>query len=617
MVFGCWACNAGSLAPASLPSPTNGYILERAFWVDASAEATFEEARIQTYSPYYGIFSRGYSDSAHWIRLTVAASQKPLVLRITPPWLDHITLYDPTSPGAPVTVGDRHPAPSEAVLGLGHTLRLMPSAVPRNVWLRLQSASTHVLNAEIMTADQQPPLVIRQVFWAALYASVLLLIQFALLLIWWMQRDRVLGAYLLRHALYIYYGAAYLGLPTLLLSDWLPPVFFDQAFSLAATIIIPAGIWFDVLFLMGYKPRRYLLALLKLAALAGVGVVLVLLLGHTGLALRMNAFLLLVANVVMVLAALSSRPDPAVEQIMPQRVMIAYYLLIFSSLLTGMATLLGWIDIREWALYVLILHGLVSGLMMTSILVIRAQRIASHSRQLAWDLLVARQQRESEQLRRKEESRFLHMLMHEIKTPLSVISLALGIKTNRELNLERAGHAVHDILAILDRCMQADQLDQLATASSLQNVNVAMLVHQLAHNIPLLEPRLSISVEPGTPSVAADPQSLQIVLNNLLANAVKYGDPLSPIQVNVGPARQQDQDGLRVRFSNTPGLAGWPDEEKLFTKYYRAIGAQRTSDSGQGLYLSRQLAHSMGGALEYAPSPQTVVFALWMPLSPA
>ena len=80
---------------SSALSQTNEHILARAYWQDTFAQATFETARQQAYTPYQGILSRGYTDSVHWVRLTIAANPQPLGLRVTPAWLDSITLFDP------------------------------------------------------------------------------------------------------------------------------------------------------------------------------------------------------------------------------------------------------------------------------------------------------------------------------------------------------------------------------------------------------------------------------------------------------------------------------------------------------------------------------------------
>lgn len=134
--------------------------------------------------------------------------------------------------------------------------------------------------------------------------------------------------------------------------------------------------------------------------------------------------------------------------------------------------------------------------------------------------------------------------------------------------------------------------------------------------MPKLGPRLRIDTPPHLPLPQTDPQFLQIVLGNLLHNALHYSDPLTPIRVGLAPAEQQGEAGLAVRVSNTLGRAGWPDKQKLFGKYYRSPGAQTLTGSGLGLHLSRQLVQSLGGTLEYAPSAQHVEFVLWIPQSP-
>jgi signal transduction histidine kinase len=604
------AGSAQATAPANL-------IEQRAFWEDTSAQANLDTARSKTYTPYQGVFSRGYSDSAHWIRLTLAASPQPSGLLISPAWLDEITLYDPANTSAPITVGDRHPLRNNALSVLGHSFQLPPSTQPRDIWLRLHTTSSHLLNVKAIPLQQVTQVGSRQIVWASLYAAILFLILLVLTSIWWVQRDRVLGAYVARHAFYIVYGLAYLGIPALLFSGGLPPAFFDLVFSLSAALVVPMAIRFDVAFLSGYKPQRHLLWLLKAIGFVSVGVVLTLLAGHARLAMQLNALLLLTGTVVMLLTALSCKPNPLTEQILSAKAMLAYYVIIFSSLVIGLINILGWFQVHEWSLYLLIQHGLVSGVMMTVILIVRAQRMASQNQQTTWRLQKAQQDMALEQHRRQEQSQFLHMLMHELKTPLSVVSLALGTQHKREENLELAGHAIQDMKAIIDRCVQAEQLGHANLAQHQQAVDVPAVVRQLAQTTPLWQARLRLDAAPALPQPQTDPQLLQIVLNNLLDNATRYSDPLTPVVVSVQQAQQHGQIGLSVCVTNTPGLAGWPDKAQIFNKFYRSKGAQRESGSGLGLYLAQQLSNSLSGTLIYAPNNQHVEFVLWIPLSPA
>jgi signal transduction histidine kinase len=208
------------------------------------------------------------------------------------------------------------------------------------------------------------------------------------------------------------------------------------------------------------------------------------------------------------------------------------------------------------------------------------------------------------------------MLMHELKTPLSIVSLALGTRNNREENLAHAGRAIQDMKAIIDRCVQADQLGQLKLTQQLENVNTLQLIRSESLATPLLAQRLRLQVPDKLPELQTDKQLLLIILNNLLDNAARYSDPLTDVTVRLQEQQHHNQRGLKFCVSNTPGIAGWPDENGLFSKYYRSVGAQRESGSGLGLFLSRQLAENLGGTLAYTPSAQLVEFSLWLPLSP-
>lgn len=608
-------CLAGTVSAQS--TEPHDLIEQRAFWEDPSTQASLDTARKQPFTPYEGIFSRGYTDSAHWIRLTLPASTKPLGLLISPAWLNEVTLYDPAHTDIPITVGDRYPWQNNALPGLGHSFQLPPSAKPREVWLRLQTSSSHLLSVKAIALDRVAEVSSRQIVWASLYATFLLLILLVLTSIWWVQRDRVLGAYVVRHAFYILYGLAYLGIPPLLLSGKLSPAFFDLTFSFSAVIIVLMAIKFEVAFLSGYKPQKHLLWLLKAIGVASGGVVLTLLTGHVRLAMQLNALVVLTGTVVMLLTALSCKPDASTERILSAKAMLAYYVIIFSSIVIGLINLQGWFKVHEWSMYLLIQHGLVSGVMMTVMLIVRAQRMASFNQKTSWMLQKAQQDMALEQHRRQEQSQFLHMLMHELKTPLSVVSLALGTKSNREENLACAGRAVQDMKAVIDRCVQAEQLGHANLAQHQQAVDVPEVIHQLIPTIPFLRARMKLEVAPTLLKPQTDAQLLSIVLNNLLGNAARYSDPLTPILVNVQQTQQHGEVGLSVRVANTPGLAGWPDKAQLFNKFYRSSGAQRESGSGLGLYLAQQLTNSLSGTLIYAPSSQYVEFVLWIPLSPA
>lgn len=581
-----------------------------------TGQASLAQAQEQSYTHFSQGFSGGYTDSVHWLRLKLAASATPIALRLLPPWIDEITLYDPITPDTTYRAGDRHPKSVNAQHVLGYAFNLPAHPQPREVWLQLRSTSAHQLTLQAFSADQLPAANTRAIVWTALYAAVLLLMLLALLSIWWVQRDAVLTAYLVRHTNYILYGVTYLGLTDLLLDQVLPPGWLDRGFSLLVVMTLPLGLWFDITLLKTYKPHPLLIKALQLLAWASLGLVPLLLAGHARLALQTTVMALALAVPLVFATAWTAKPEAAVERLMSKRVLLGYYALILSSLLIGLSGLLGWGALQGLTPYLLTLHGLVSGLVMTVILFVRGQRQHQLTQHMHWQLQKAQQEVALEQRRREEQSQFLHMLMHELKTPLSVVLLALGTRSNREENLQHASRAVQDMKAIIDRCVEADQLGQLTLERHPEPIDTTELLNTLANEIYDLRTRFVLQAQSELPRLLTDLQLLKIVLSNLLDNARRYSDPLTPVSVTVSQARHEDRNGLSICVSNTPGLAGWPDAQKVFSKYYRTSGAQSDSGSGLGLFLARQLVQTLGGTLSYAPTLHRVEFVLWLPLSP-
>ena len=227
------------------------------------------------------------------------------------------------------------------------------------------------------------------------------------------------------------------------------------------------------------------------------------------------------------------------------------------------------------------------------------------------NLELAQQKLAIERERNQEQERLLDMLNHEIKTPMSIIRLALGFDKVPDGVRKHANQAMLDLEAIVNRCLQMNQLEQSRFTPVLQDCR---LDEQILEWCASLDGRNRLDLQLDVQSdVHVDPFLYRIMFMNLLDNAFKYASSDSPIRVETGLTERNSARHVRLAISNLPGAAGWPDEQQVFSKYYRSPGAHNLTGSGLGLYLVRNLAELVGGSVDYSPLEQEVRFELWIP----
>jgi signal transduction histidine kinase len=116
------------------------------------------------------------------------------------------------------------------------------------------------------------------------------------------------------------------------------------------------------------------------------------------------------------------------------------------------------------------------------------------------------------------------------------------------------------------------------------------------------------------PTGAGSPRLLERVLQNLVVNAVQYGDPETPV------VRIEGVDhGDHVSLSVTDNGAGVPvaDRDRIFDMFTRGAAAAQAPGSGIGLAFARRVAARHGGTLAVTDSENGGArFTLRLPKAP-
>lgn len=613
-----------------LISPSSGwahdYVLEKSYWTDFSDEASFDQARNANYTAYRGVLSKGFSSHAQWIRLKIDGapvdSASTLVLRIRPVFLDRITIYDPIELQAgkePRVTGDRTPLESTDFDSLNHIFVISAQQHPRYIWLRLNTTSTQLIQVEALLPREM--LREEHALWlsySALLATLLSCILWVAIS-WLQDRDPVNGAFVVRQSVLFIYTACYLGYHRVLLEGVLSAPAQDLLYCWVLLMTTCLTFVFEFRFLSEFKIPVWGKQALRACICVSAGLMLLLLTGYRELALLGNTTLTGVGVLLMLLTAVGIEQDGAeimnsnIKYRLPKPFILGYYSFVLFVLGVSIMPGLGLIEGSTLSIYGVLLYGLLSGIFMAGLLIVRSRQTERFRRDQANRLYLSQEQLTLEKSRRLDQSQLLNMLMHELKTPLAVIEMAIRDRLRSDKNQTYVSRAVENMKSILNRCVQTDRMVDRSLDIQLQHFDLAVQLqqwikdnHQFGERIQLLCPPMAI--------VLSDMQCVQIIVTNLIENALKYSDQTHNVTITLGWINDRaEQPHVCLKVQNLVGPTGYPDEQRLFEKYYRSAVAQRQSGTGLGLYLSHNLATQLGGSLSYHRVENHICFELCLP----
>ena len=199
----------------------------------------------------------------------------------------------------------------------------------------------------------------------------------------------------------------------------------------------------------------------------------------------------------------------------------------------------------------------------------------------------------------KAKTEFMNIASHELRGPMTVIKGyltmleggSLGILAPKAMSVMPLLIAKADeVNAMIEQMLEAARLEEGHLVLRLQIGDIVELTELAVDSMrPILADRQLDIDSPAAPIYAdVDSERFQIVVRNLIGNAMKYSPEESPIRVVV------NRNGEKARVAVTDlGIGIAPqDLRKLFTKFGRIEGesTRHIAGTGLGLWLSREIA---------------------------
>jgi signal transduction histidine kinase len=210
----------------------------------------------------------------------------------------------------------------------------------------------------------------------------------------------------------------------------------------------------------------------------------------------------------------------------------------------------------------------------------------------------------------KARRQLVASVSHELRTPVATVrgylesALRRGAAETSDLEtMERELGRLQRLIEDLFTLSRAE-VGQLELRPA--PTDVGAVVRQLVDTVgPLAwgQRRVQVFAEvaPDLPPARADPERLEQVVSNLLANAVRYTAPGGLVAAAVCA----EPDAIRIEVRDTGEGIAPEDLPRVFERFYRGPSAdeERRDGAGLGLALVKELAEAMGGSVEAASVP--------------
>jgi len=217
----------------------------------------------------------------------------------------------------------------------------------------------------------------------------------------------------------------------------------------------------------------------------------------------------------------------------------------------------------------------------------------------------------------QREQQFTSDAAHELRTPLNAIITQGEYALSREETDEKDEavaqmlETASDMNGLVNHLLMLSRLEA-GQLEKKDEVQLEELLLQIAEDMrPLAEERgMTLCTALAPCAITLNRAMLTRAVINLMDNAVRYGNEDGHIDLTLETAEKEVRITVR---DDGPGLT--PEEQqRVFTRFWRADKSRATPGSGVGLSLVSSIAHAHGGSVQVESTPgEGCAFTICLP----
>lgn len=241
------------------------------------------------------------------------------------------------------------------------------------------------------------------------------------------------------------------------------------------------------------------------------------------------------------------------------------------------------------------------------------QELKTSVENITKNLFLKRMTRKMKEEGKQIRFQFLSVLSHELKSPINAIEGYLKMMKEKQI-----GDQIDDYADMIDRSMERikgmrnlilDLLDLTRIESGKKNrdlraIDIIEIARSVVDSVEPLAIQRNIKVKLNFDEsvfITADKNEFEIILNNLISNAVKYNKEEGSVFVTI-----KKTNGILLISVEDTGIGMTEDETKLLFQDFVRIKNSKTkyvTGSGLGLSIAKKMTELYNGTIEVQSTP--------------
>jgi len=211
----------------------------------------------------------------------------------------------------------------------------------------------------------------------------------------------------------------------------------------------------------------------------------------------------------------------------------------------------------------------------------------------------------------KTQQRLIADVSHELRSPITRLSLALGlVRRNKDgdarTSLARMERELERLNALIGQLLTLSRLETLNQPAPVEPLDLGALVQEIAADADFEATSMdrSVQLKECAPCLTVGARDLiRSAIENVVRNAIKYTGPNTEVLIQL--LRTAPETATIVVADQGPGI---PDSalDHIFEPFYRVDEARdrRSGGAGLGLAITQQIIALHGGSIQAVNRPQ-------------